>query len=192
MPPPKQRARWLLRVQEGSGRIRRRPCSPHLLQAYRRNRFSNLQRRRVHSLCIPQTRRDTRRMADPSLPLGTGPSRARKVDLRALGPRESRHRHPRGHGSVCPAFHHPIPPPGTASRAAPSCRCLILPVPLPLPQRQPSTGRVVERLWGQTWLDAVVTDYDQARDLHCLTYEGETHEWYNVARPSREFRPTNR
>ena len=54
----------------------------------------------------------------------------------------------------------------------------------------------MERLWGNAWVDAVVTDYDPARDLHCLTYDlgtkAEKQEWFNVSRASREFRPTQR
>mmetsp|Transcript_36020 Transcript_36020/g.102001 ORF Transcript_36020/g.102001 Transcript_36020/m.102001 type:complete len:356 (+) Transcript_36020:323-1390(+) len=57
-------------------------------------------------------------------------------------------------------------------------------------------GRIVERLWGTTWLDALVTEYDPVKGLHCLTYEfgssNETKEWYSVAQPSKEFRPTAR
>ena len=54
----------------------------------------------------------------------------------------------------------------------------------------------MERLWGTTWVDAVVTDYDHSRDLHCLTYElgskVESHEWFNVSSASRDLRPTQR
>lgn len=54
----------------------------------------------------------------------------------------------------------------------------------------------MERLWGHAWLEAVVTDYDHSTQLFRLSYElhtkNETHDWFNVLSPSREFRATNR
>ncbi len=83
-------------------------------------------------------------------------------------------------------------PPAAPAAAAVTVSAEVPAAPAVVGQIDKLVGHKVKRWWPQEggWMEAVVTDFDPAKGLHCITYGlGTNHEqweWYNIRRAKPE------